>query len=67
MVADDIAHVVVAAAAVDGPDVDVNARRPTCRLYWFLQHILHSTWRKRRCGRYFVHAHAVSIGGYTAS
>ena len=49
--------VVVAAAAVNvvvGSDIDVNARRPTWRLYWILQHILHSKCLSHRCGRCFV-------------
>ena len=61
------AAVAIAAAVVVGSDVDVNARRPTCRLHGFLQHILHSTWRRRRCSRWFVHVHAVCIGSYSTS
>ena len=54
-----VAAVIVVVAdivlVVVGSDVEAKARRPTCRLYWFLQHILHSKWRKHRCGRCFVH------------
>ena len=48
-----VAAAVVVDVVVVGSDVDVNAIRPTCRLYWFSQHILHSKCRKRRCGRCF--------------
>ena len=48
-------------------NVNVTVRRPICRWHWFLQHILHSKWRQRRCGRCFVHAHAVCIGFYSTS
>ena len=53
-----VVHVVVVAAAVVvvSSNVNVTVRRPICRLHWFLQHILHSKWRQRRCGRCFVRA-----------
>ena len=49
------AVVVVDVVVVVGSDINVNAIRPTCRLHWFLQHILHSKCRKHECGRYFLH------------
>ena len=36
---------------VVGYDIDVNVRRSTCRVNWFLQHILHSRYLSYRCGR----------------
>ena len=49
------AAVVVDVVVVIGSDIDVKAIRPTCRLYWFLQHILHLKCPKHRCGRCFLH------------
>ena len=46
-----LVDVFIAVDVVLGSDVEKSARRPTCRLYWFLQHILRLKCRSHRHGR----------------